>query len=294
VDTFDADAAGSADTRALTAAEIASRAPLTADALEGLVGEGAALTAVAVTKASPSTNTELLAALAAEPEAWPHMSALVADHQTAGRGRAGREWHTPRGAALTVSFVVRPRLDPERWGLVPLAVGLACVRTLRADGVHAMLKWPNDVVVSVEDHGVHGWGSLRKVAGILCERQDDAVVSGIGINVSQTPDELPVPHATSLAKLGSLHLNRVELLQGLARHLAAAIREVEQDADAFLADVEASTSTLGQQVVVERPGQPPLSGKAVGLGADGSLTIRTAAGEDVPVHAGDVRLRATL
>src|SRR5660398_137550 len=129
VDTFDADAASSANNRALTAAEMASRAPLTAEALAQLVGEPASLTALAVTAASPSTNSDLLAALAAEPEAWPHMSALVADHQTAGRGRAGREWHTPRGAALTVSFVVRPRLDPERWGLVPLAVGLACVRT---------------------------------------------------------------------------------------------------------------------------------------------------------------------
>jgi len=290
VDTSDADAGSGAKKPSLTAAEIASRLPLTADALERLVGEQAALKAVAVTAASPSTNTDLLAALAAEPAAWPHMSALVADHQTAGRGRAGREWHTPRGAALTVSFVVRPRLDPERWGLVPLAVGLACVRALRADGVHAMLKWPNDVVVSVEGQSVHGWGSLRKVAGILCERQDDAVVSGIGINVSQTGEELPVPHATSLAMLGG-QLDRRALLDALAHRLAEAIGAAERDPDAFVADVEAVTSTLGQQVVVERPGQSPLSGKAVGLGADGSLTVRTAEGEDIPVHAGDVRLR---
>ena len=125
------------------------RWPLTADSLAALVGGSGALTALAVTAASPSTNSELLEALVSDPAAWPHMSALVADHQTSGRGRAGRAWDTPLGAALTVSFVVRPRLDPERWGLVPLAVGLACVRTLRADGVHAMLKWPNDVVVSV-------------------------------------------------------------------------------------------------------------------------------------------------
>ncbi len=290
MDTFDADAASGANTRALTGDVAASREPLTAAALARLVGEHAALTALVVTKASPSTNSDLLAAVAAEPAAWPHMSALAADHQTAGRGRAGREWHTPRGAALTVSFVVRPRLDPERWGLVPLAVGLACVRALRADGVHAMLKWPNDVVVSVEGQGVHGWGSFRKVAGILCERQDDVVVSGIGINVSQTAEELPVPHATSLAMVGG-HLDRRALLDALARCLVEVIGDAEREADVFVADVEAVTSTLGQQVLVERPGQPPLSGKAIGLGADGSLTIRTAAGEDVPVHSGDVRLR---
>ena len=130
------------------------------------------------------------------------------------------------------------------------------------------------------------------MAGILCERHDDAVVSGIGINVSQTAQELPVPHATSLATLGGHPLDRRALLDALAHHLAEVVVEVEQDPDAFLADVEAVTNTLGQEVVVERPGQSPLSGKALGLGADGSLTVRTAAGESVSVTAGDVRLRA--
>ncbi len=292
MDTFDADAASGAKTRSSTGAEMASRAPLTAATLARLVGEHAALSALAVTKASPSTNTELLAALAAEPAAWPHMSALVADHQTSGRGRAGRAWDTPPGAALTVSFVMRPQLDPERWGLVPLAVGLACVRTLRADGVHAMLKWPNDVVLSVEGDGVPGWGSIRKVAGILCERQEDAVVAGIGINVSQTTEELPVPHAVSLAAVGG-QLDRRALLDALAHRLAEVIGEAERDPDAFVADVEAVTLTLRQEVVVERPGELPLSGKAVALAADGALVVRPQAGEDVAVHAGDVRLRLT-
>ncbi|WP_291383112.1 biotin--[acetyl-CoA-carboxylase] ligase [Demequina sp.] len=266
-------------------------APLTADNLAALVGGSGALTALAVTAASPSTNSELLEALAADPQAWPHMSALVADHQTSGRGRAGRGWDTPRGAALTVSFVVRPHLGAERWGLVPLAVGLACVRTLRADGLHAMLKWPNDVVVSVDGADVPGWGPLRKVAGVLCERQDDAVVAGIGINVSQTSQELPVPHAASLAMVGGRHLDRRELLDGLAHRLATLMIEAEHDPDALVADVAAVTFTLGQQVVVESPGQSPLSGTAVRLGADGALVVRTAGGDDMAVHAGDVRLR---
>lgn len=268
------------------------RSPLTADGLASLVGGSGALTALAVAAASPSTNSELLDALASDPDAWPHMSALVADHQTSGRGRAGRGWETPRGAALTVSFVVRPRLAPERWGLVPLAVGLACVRTLRAEGVQASLKWPNDVVVvDVEGDDVPGWGPLRKVAGILCERQDDAVVSGIGINVSQTVEELPVPHAASLATVGMLHLDRHALLSALAHRLAEVIVEAEQDPEGFLAAVEAATSTVGEQVVVDRLGQSPLSGRAVGLGTDGSLVVRPQVGKDVAVHAGDVRLR---
>lgn len=267
------------------------RLPLTADNLAALVGGSGALTALAVTEASPSTNSELLEALAADPNAWPHMSALVTDHQTSGRGRVGRGWDTPRGAALTVSFVVRPRMERDRWGLVPLAVGLACVRTLRADGLHAMLKWPNDVVVSVDGDDIPGWGALRKVAGILCERQDGAVVSGIGINVSQTSQELPVPHAASLAMVGGQHLDRRVLLDGLAHHVAEVMIEAEHHPDSVVADVAAVTFTLGQQVVVESPGQPPLSGTAVGLAADGALVVRTLGAGDVAVHAGDVRLR---
>jgi len=278
----------------------ASRAPLTADALATVAGEHAALTVLAVTKASPSTNSELLAALAAEPGAWPHMSALVADHQTAGRGRAGREWHTPEGAALTVSYVLRPRLPRERWGIVPLVVGLAAVKTMRSVGIEASLKWPNDVVVDCSSQGggeggekdeIAGWGSLRKIAGILCEVHDDAVVAGIGVNVSQATSELPVPHAASMATVGSKHLDRALLLEELSQQVAAEIGKAEADPDGFVAEVAAVTCTLGRDVVVERTGAPPVTGVAEGISADGSLTVRTVAGEIVHVTAGDVRLR---
>lgn len=267
------------------------REPLTADGLSHLVGGTAPLTALGVTAASPSTNSELLEARAADPEAWPHLSALVTDHQVSGRGRAERGWDTPRGAALTISFVVKPQLATERWGLVPLAVGLACVRALRSGGVHAMLKWPNDVVVPTAGDEVPGWGGLRKVAGILCERQNDAVIAGIGINVSQTPDELPVPHAASLTMVGSTLVDRGALLERLARQLNDVMVEVAHDTDGLLADVEAVTFTLGQDVVIERPGEAPLAGTALSLGSDGALVVRTARGEDVAIHAGDVRLR---
>ncbi len=271
----------------------ASRLPLTAESLASALSGRAALMALAVTHESPSTNTELLAALAAEPHAWPHLSALVADHQTAGRGRAGRDWHTPQGAALTVSVVLRPRLPRERWGLVPLVVGLACVKTLRAEGIEASLKWPNDVVVDAGDE-MAGWGSLRKVAGILCEVRGDAVVAGIGLNVSQSLGELPVPHAASLATLGAAHLDRAVVLDSLVKHVADEVGSAEADPDAMVAQIAAVTCTLGRAVVVERPGENTLTGVATGLGADGSLLVRTSAGEEVPVLAGDVRLRVAL
>ena len=298
MDTFDADADAGDTIRELSAAVSASRAPLTADLLATLAGERAALTVLAVTKASPSTNTELLAALAAEPEAWPHMSALVADHQTAGRGRAGREWHTPEGAALTVSYVLRPRLPRERWGLVPLVMGLAAVKTMRSDGIEASLKWPNDVVVACGVEGneadqIAGWGRLRKIAGILCEVHEDAVVAGIGVNVSQAQAELPVPHAASMALVGARHLDRATILDALSQQVALELGRAEADPEGFVADVAAVTCTLGRQVLVERPGSSPVTGVAESIGADGSLTVRTGAGEAVVVTAGDVRLRVT-
>lgn len=278
---------------------VASRAPLTTEALSSLAGAQAALAVLAVTKASPSTNSDLLAALEAEPDEWPHMSALVTDHQTAGRGRVGREWLTPKGAALTVSYVLRPKLPRERWGIVPLVVGLAAVKTMRSVGIDASLKWPNDVVVdcAAENAGgagggdIAGWGSLRKIAGILCEVYDDAVVAGIGVNVSQSAAELPVPHAASMATVGAKQLDRALLLDALSQHVAAEIGRAEADPDGFVTEVASVTCTLGRDVVVDRTGTPPLTGVAEGIGADGSLTVRTAAGEGVAVTAGDVRLR---
>lgn len=172
-----------------------------------------------------------------------------------------------------------------------MAVGLAAVRTLRADGVEASLKWPNDVVVRTADAPIPGWGTYRKVAGILCERREDAVVAGIGVNVSQTEQELPVPHAASLATLGGHHLDRRALLDALARHVADAVGQAERDPDGLLADLAALTFTLGQHVVVEREGQPPLTGDAVALAASGALLVRAGDGATHEVHAGDVRLR---
>ncbi len=182
---------------------------------------------------SPSTNTALLGLVASQPDAWGHLSAYVADHQTAGRGRAGRSWATPDRAALTGSYVLRPSVARADYGWAPLVVGLATVRALRRQGVGAFLKWPNDVVV---EHGVRDiaeWGRWRKCVGILCEvvPGQDAIVAGIGINVSQAAGELPVPHAASLATLGASSLDRVALLRALAAELRDAVAAWERGDD---------------------------------------------------------------
>ncbi len=152
-----------------------------------------------------STSTALLEAATADPGAWPDRSVLVADHQQAGRGRAGRTWTTPRGVAVTVSVLLRPDVDRRHLGWVPLLGGLAAARALRDLGAPATLKWPNDVLLPAATD-VPGWGPYRKVAGVLADLHpgpgDPVVVLGVGLNVAQTAAELPVPTATSLAMAG--------------------------------------------------------------------------------------------
>lgn len=114
-----------------------------------------------------STNTALREAATAAPGDWPHLSVLVAEHQTAGRGRAGRSWSTPRGSALTASILLRPAVPPDRLAWLTLLTGLAVVRAL--DIPRVGLKWPNDLLVT--DAGPHrpDWGTARKLGGILTE-----------------------------------------------------------------------------------------------------------------------------
>lgn len=269
-----------------------SRETLTRAALADLVGAPRPLARLEVVPASPSTNTTVLRAALAEPDEWPHMSAYIADHQTAGRGRAGRSWATPAGAALTASFVLRPNVPRADFGWAPLVVGLATVRTLRRAGVGAFLKWPNDVVVESGAKDIAEWGRWRKCVGILCETvpDQDAIVAGIGINVSQSASELPVPHAASLATLGAATLDRVLLMRSLAAEVHDAIQAWESGG-AIRSQVADACATIGWDVAVDLPGENPVSGVATGLSDDGGLVVKLSSGAERVILAGDVRIR---
>jgi len=251
-----------------------------------------------------STNVELSRELSRDPDAWPGVGLLVADHQDSGRGRSGRDWLTPPCAALTLSVSVWPTAPTASLGWLPLLAGLAAVHALRATaGVQATLKWPNDLLVPAPDgHELAGWGTQRKVGGILSELvrtpAGPAVVLGIGVNVSQSSDELPVPSATSLVLAGARDLEREVLLVALVTALA----EIQERwsatggdaAAAGLADEVAEVcATLGRRVRVALPGGGELVGLAVRLGPDGALVLRDDLGADRAVIAGDVlHLRA--
>ncbi|MFD2796791.1 biotin--[acetyl-CoA-carboxylase] ligase [Promicromonospora vindobonensis] len=257
---------------------------------------------VEVVETSPSTNAELAAAVRSDPAAWPAPAALIAEHQTAGKGRAGRSWEMPARAGLTVSVLLRPRVPAEALGWLPLLAGLAVVRAVSDGGVPAAVKWPNDVLLPAVDT-VAGLGSYRKVAGILSEvvpeapaagRAAPAVVLGIGLNVSQSAAELPVPTATSLALAGHPRPDRTDVLVRLLGEVHAVVRRWEQaggdvGAAGLLDEYTAVSSTLGTRVRAELAGGAgELEGVAVGLDESGALVVRLESGEERTVTAGDV------
>ena len=238
-----------------------------------------------------STNSDLAAARAANPAQWPHLSALRAVHQDAGRGRLDRQWVTPPGRALTFSTVLLPSRPREEWASLTTLGGLAVVRAVRALGADAALKWPNDVVVRGAGEEILGWGTSRKLAGVLAEvardvEGADAVILGIGVNVGQ--QELPVPWATSLALVG-LDIAPEALLTAIGQELGTLWETWEAGGAAALqAEVVAASDTLGRAVSVERLGAQTLHGKAEALDGEGRLLLRLTDGSLAVIAFGDV------
>ncbi|MFG2710294.1 biotin--[acetyl-CoA-carboxylase] ligase [Streptomyces goshikiensis] len=262
------------------------RPPLNAAALRrALVTDGGLWTSVEVLPSTGSTNSDLAARAGDLPEG----AVLVAEEQTAGRGRLDRSWVAPARSGLFFSVLLKPGagVPQERWGWLTLLAGVATATGLsRAAGVDTALKWPNDLLVSVD-------GEERKTGGILAERVGDGVVVGIGLNVTLTDAELPVPEAGSLALAKATVTDREPLLKAVLRSLEewyAEWRAAGGDpaASGLQETYAAGCATLGRHVRAELPGGRQLTGTAEAVDADGRLVVRTADGEREPVGAGDV------
>jgi BirA family biotin operon repressor/biotin-[acetyl-CoA-carboxylase] ligase len=290
-------------------AAVADRAPLSAAALSAaLTGPGRLWRDVAVRAETGSTNSDLLAAAR---DGAPEGTVLAAEVQTAGRGRLDRRWTCPPRAALSFSVLLRPDGVPAvARGWIPLLAGVAVAAGLRAQaGLDASLKWPNDVLVGG-----------AKIAGILAEQAGDAIVLGIGINVTTRRDELPVPHATSVVLAGAAP-DREQLLVAVLGELETWYRRwvaaVAAGPPVLAGTVLAGTvlagtvlagtvlagpggdpaglraeylrlsATVGQQVRVSMPGGKLVTGRAGDVDATGRLVVGTASGP-VAVSAGDV------
>lgn len=260
-----------------------SRAPLDEQLLRtALVTEGP-YNRLDYTTATGSTNADLLALsdpAAGEPA--PDWTIATVERQDSGRGRLGRPWSAPEGAQVIFSVLFRPGAENlERLGTIPLACGLALMDTLTELGVaQAGLKWPNDVLLRG-----------RKLCGILAEAAsldtEPAVVIGIGTNISLTAEELPVPHATSLA-LEGVEVDRNRFLITVLSHLHRRLREWAGPDSAWLADYRAVCTSIGQDVRVILPGERELLGRATGVAEGGQLQVRDAAGTLHTLNAGEI------
>jgi BirA family biotin operon repressor/biotin-[acetyl-CoA-carboxylase] ligase len=226
-----------------------------------------------------STNADLAAAVRAGDRVaegdW-----LVADRQTAGRGRQGRQWFDSTGNFMG-STVVRPGPHDPPATTLALMAGLAvyeAVAPLLPDPAVLSLKWPNDLLVG-----------RAKLAGILLEREGETVIVGIGVNLAAAP-RIEERETVALSALGPAP-TRDDFAAALAR---AFDRELERwrsnGAEPLLRRWQAVAHSQGTTLSVHEPGGATVKGVYCGLSSDGSLLLRLEDGTTRPIHAGDVSL----
>lgn len=230
-----------------------------------------------------STNNRAKALAA---EGVPEGTVVVADMQTAGRGRRGRQWFSPSNQGIYVSVVLRPSLPLREISRISLVAAVAVAETLREEyGLDALIKWPNDILI---DH--------KKIAGILSEAVIDTVgleymVVGIGLNInqdlSQFPADLRMP-ATSLRVEKNQAVARVKILQSLLLSLEHHyLRLLAGDFESILIRARALSMVLGQQVRLETA-EGFVIGKAVDINSDGYLMVVNPDGSVQAVMSGEI------
>ena len=269
------------------AADPIERATLVAE----LVDADSLWTRIDVVDETGSTNADLAAAAR---DGAPAGRVLVADHQSAGRGRLGRTWTAPPGSGIAMSVLLRPDVPLDRWTWLPLLAGLAVSDGIRQEtDLPANLKWPNDVLLLG-----------KKVCGVLAERVETstgpAVVIGMGINVHLSAEQLPVPTATSLAlalaELGvpNVPVSRTSLLSTTLRSLERILRHWDEvagvrdaDADPLALAYRERCTTIGREVRISLSDGSAVEGVARDVDASGRLVLETAGGTQT-FGAGDV------
>jgi len=210
----------------------------------------------------------------------PHGSLILAEAQTAGRGRRGRGFFSPPGGSLYFTLILRP--SPEAYGRLPLAVPLAVCRACAHEGVDARIKWPNDI-----------WVGERKLCGMLIDGETGpgglTAYAGIGVNVNADPTADPALRdtATSLSRELGREVDRESLLARICDQLEAALAAPDADlVDAY----RAVSLVLGRLITVEEP-DGSYEARAVEIAADGGLVVEREGGERLTVLAADVSVR---
>lgn len=214
-----------------------------------------------------STNADLLKD--GEPG-----TVLIADEQTAGKGRLDRQWVSPKGAQLAMSMVVEVGETPPPFGLLSLAPGLAVTDVVP----QAQLKWPNDVQIGG-----------KKIAGILSALDMPRVIVGIGINVAMRAEDLPVDTATAL-NLEGIEVDFDDFTADILLAMGQRLAQWRDGDPQLLEDYRAVCTTIGQRVRLEmREGEETVTGTVTGVNDEGEVLI-----DGVAYAVGDVHhLRPT-
>ncbi|MEC9363828.1 MAG: biotin--[acetyl-CoA-carboxylase] ligase [Pseudomonadota bacterium] len=252
---------------------------LDAAQLQAALGERLRVRTVAITD---STNSRLLAAPAADDP-----QALLAEFQTAGRGRRGRDWVTPFAAQLALSVAWSFEAMPPQLTALPLAVGVVCAQRLRALGATGVqVKWPNDLVAEG-----------RKLAGILIEHRGEGgggcrVVVGLGLNLGLQPRQAAAVTQpwVNLPALLDAPPSRNALAADLLQALAALLSDYPRRGFAPYERDWAELDATRERAVTVQFGDRSLDGIARGIDADGALLV-DAAGTRHRLHSGEVSLK---
>jgi len=255
--------------------------PLSSRAIAAACAASASHVAIEVVAETGSTNADLLARV----DTLQGPVLLIAEAQTAGRGRAGRSWLSTPGATLTFSLAWRCKGPLQRIAGLPLAVGVALAETIATLGVPVRLKWPNDLL-----------RDGKKLAGILVETQQSRdgelwAVIGAGINLVM-PDELEAQIGRAVAAAPWLaQMDRNDLMAALLSRLAGVLAEFDDTGfAAFSERWNALHAWQGQVVSIVDNGRTLHSGRAAGVDDIGRLLLDTAGGR-VEILSGDVSLR---
>ena len=185
---------------------------------------------------------------------------IVAEYQSAGRGRLDRSFEAAKGSALLFSIYKEPKRGRDDWGWIPLIAGFSVAKTLHA--FNAKIKWPNDILIN-----------SKKVSGLIAEVVGNGVVVGIGINVGMEESELPVETATSLRLEGAVDLTRDQLLCEILEEFEGHFLQWDQGIDEVQPLYAHLSATLGKEVRVEYPGGATHLATAESISDTGALVL---------------------
>ena len=231
-----------------------------------------------------STNTK---AKELAEEGHPSGTLVVADRQTAGKGRRGRSWESPTGIGIFMTLMLKPEINPNNASMLTLVAAMATTRAIRrVTGVPAMIKWPNDIVMNG-----------KKVCGILTEMSAqfdyiNHIVIGIGINVHNEdfPEEI-AKTASSLYLESGQHIHRASLIEAFLEEFEDVYAEYlkTEDMEGLQKEYDAMLVNRGRQVRVLDP-KEPFEGKAMGITKKGELIVDTWESRKL-VSSGEVSVR---